>query len=162
MNTTDAGLLLARIVVGSFMMKHGSPKLRDTDGEYAKSFESLGFRPGATFVRQAAIVETLSGALIITGALGPVGPMLLLSDMIVAGTSVAARQHTPSLFKHELESVYATIAVLFALAGYGSASVDRAIGLDSLDKSWLRVLSIAAGFTGAVAMLAQRTPPSKA
>jgi uncharacterized membrane protein YphA (DoxX/SURF4 family) len=52
---SDAGLLVVRTIVGFFMASHGLPKMPDDDHEYAKSFEGLGFHPGALFVAQAAV-----------------------------------------------------------------------------------------------------------
>jgi putative oxidoreductase len=153
---SDVGLLVVRVVVGSFMASHGLPKLRDSDGEYAKSFEKLGFHPGSTFVRKAAAVETSAAALIALGLFGPLGPMLLLSDMIVAMASVAAREKKFTPNKHELEAAYAAVAVLLALSGPGRLAVDRLLRIDVFDKPSLRYTSLAAAVAGAAFMLASR------
>jgi putative oxidoreductase len=153
----DAGLLILRLVAGGFMLKHGMPKLRDTDGEYAKSFESLGFHPGATFVSQAGAVETSSALLIALGALGPIGPMLLLSDMIVATASVADKEGKFDLGKHEIEALYAAISIALILGGFGKYSIDGLTGFGSTFKPWMRCLSIAAAAGGAVRMLSARS-----
>ena len=77
-------------------------------------FESLGFRPGRLFATAAALGEIVSGLLLAAGLLGPVGPALMLSVMIVAAVSVHW-QH--GLFAAsngvELPLLYAAIAVLF-------------------------------------------------
>lgn len=154
----DFGLFGLRVVAGGYMVTHGLPKLRDADGEYAKSFESLGFHPGSTFVTQAGLVETLSGALIALGALGPVGPMMLLADMIVATVATTARAKHFDPSKHEVEALYAAIAVLLALSGPGKISLEGALDIRPFDAAWLRYLSVGAALAGAAFMLSQRTP----
>ncbi|MGB6985009.1 MAG: DoxX family protein [Candidatus Aquilonibacter sp.] len=152
------GLLLLRLVAGGFVLKYGLPKLCDRDGSFAKEFESLGFHPAEVFVKRAGTVETLSSTLIILGALGPAGPMLLLADMIVAATAVTAREKHFDLEQHENEMLYASIATSLALSGPGEFSLDRALGIKFFDSTWLRYLSLGAAFAGAALMLAARTP----
>ena len=91
--TLGTGLLLARLILGVLMVAHGGQKLFGWLGGYgiagtAGYFEQLGFRPGRLFVITASLSEVASGLLIALGLLGPVGPALLLSVMIVAAISV--------------------------------------------------------------------------
>ncbi len=153
------GLLMLRLVAGGFIVRWGFPKLRDDDGKFAKEFENLGFQPGKVFAQRAGTVETLSGALIALGALGPVGPMLLLSDMIVAAGAVTAKDKQFNADDHEDEMLYASIALLLALSGPGDFSLDRTLGITFFDRDWLRYLSVGAAFAGAAVMLSARTPP---
>jgi putative oxidoreductase len=154
----DAGLFLVRAVVGGFIPTHGMPKLRNS-GDYIPSFEGLGFRPAALFVAQAGAVEVASGALIGLGMLGPIGPMLLLSDMLVAAGAVMAREKPISPAKHEIEALYGAVAVLLALSGPGRFSIDHLLHLKAFDRPWLRYLSLGAAATGAAFMLAMRQKP---
>jgi putative oxidoreductase len=158
----DIGLVLIRATTGAFMAYHGLPKWRE-DSQHAKMFEDLGFHPGAAFVRQAAVVETSAAVLIALGLFGPLGPMLLLSDMIVAAVSGAALEHPITPSKHELEALYGSIAALLLLSGPGSLSLDRAAGIDRLNKRWLRWLALGAAVAGAASMLSRRNhQPSSA
>src|SRR5947199_6017965 len=89
----DAGLLVARTVFGLVMAAHGSQKLFGWFGGYGLAgtggfFEQLGFRPGRLFAALASVSELVAGLLIALGFLGPVGPALLLSVMIVAAVTV--------------------------------------------------------------------------
>lgn len=118
----------------------------------------LGFRPGATFVLRAGAAETSAAVLIGLGACGAVGPTLLLSDMIVAMLAVAAKEEKFDPSKHELEALYGSIAALLLLSGPGRLSMDRLVGLDGLNKTWLRFLSLASAVAGAAFMLSQREP----
>ncbi len=139
-------------------MKYGLPKLRDVEGAFAKEFESLGFHPAGTYVMRAGIVEATSGALIALGALGPVGPMMLLGDMLVAGVATTVQAKHFDLDKHEEEALFAAIASLLALGGLVSISIDSALRIRVFDGARLRYLSVAGAFAGATYMLLQRMP----
>jgi uncharacterized membrane protein YphA (DoxX/SURF4 family) len=154
----DLGLFVLRIVAGGYVMKYGLPKLRDADGAFAKEFESLGFHPAGTYVTRAGLVEVISGALIVLGALGPVGPMMLLSDMVVAAVATTARAKHFDLDQHEEEALFAAIALLLALGGPGAISADSALNIRVFDHAWLRRLSVLGGLAGAAYMLSQRRP----
>lgn len=60
-------------------------------------------------------MEVISGALIVLGALGSIGPMMLLADMVVAGTATAVRAKHFDFDQHEEEALFAAIALLLAL-----------------------------------------------
>src|SRR3989442_15560380 len=91
--TLGTGLLLARLILGVLMGAHGPAKLSHWFGGYgvagtAGFFEQLGFRPARLFVITASLSEVVGGILMALGLLGPVGPALVLSVMIVAAVSV--------------------------------------------------------------------------
>jgi len=156
----DFGLFILRVVAGGYIMKYGLPKLRDIDGVFAKEFESLGFHPAGTYVTRAGLVEAISGALIALGALNPVGPMMLLADMVVAAVATTAQAKHFDLDKHEEEALFAAIALLLAFGGPGAISIDSALGIRVFDRAGLRYLSVAGALAGAAYMLSQRTPSS--
>src|SRR5215218_10580670 len=87
------GLLVGRLVLGLLMAAHGSQKLFGWFGGYGLNatgefFVQLGFRPGRLFALAASVGEVASGLLVALGVLGPIGPALMLSVMIVAAVSV--------------------------------------------------------------------------
>jgi putative oxidoreductase len=134
----DAGLLLVRLFVGLLMAAHGAQKLFGWFGGYGLTgtgqfFEGLGFRPGRFFAALASGAEVLGGLLITLGFLGPVGPALVLSVMIVGAITV---HWAHGLFSQnngiELPLLYATVAVALALSGPGRYSADALLGLTSL------------------------------
>src|SRR6187551_74946 len=89
----NEGLLLARVVLGLLMAAHGSQKLFGWFGGYGLAgtggfFESLGFRPGKLFAAAAGGTEFAAGLLVAFGLLGPLGPALIVSVMIVAMATV--------------------------------------------------------------------------
>ena len=85
--------LLARVTIGLLFFGHGAQKLFGWFGGYGLEavtgyFENLGFRPGRPFAVAAALSEIVSGLLVALGFLGPIGPAIMLSVMIVAAVSV--------------------------------------------------------------------------
>src|SRR6267143_2954298 len=93
LQTLSIGLLLVRIVIGLIMAAHGAQKLLGWWGGYGlrgtgQFFEQLGFQPGPAFAAAASLSEIISGLLVAVGFLGPIGPALMVSVMIVAAVTV--------------------------------------------------------------------------
>lgn len=160
--TLSSGLLIARLVFGSLMVAHGTQKLFGWLGGYGLAgtggfFDSLGFRPGKAFAAAASLTEITGGLLLALGFLGPVGPALIISVMIVAAISVHW-QH--GLFAStngiELPLLYAAMALTIALTGPGVFSLDAVLGLTSLWTPRVVLAAIAIGIVGGVANLALR------
>lgn len=160
----DAGLLVLRLVVGLVMAAHGAQKLFGWFGGYGLSgtggfFEQLGFRPGKVFAALAGSAEFTGGLLLTLGLLGPTGPALIVSVMLVA-TLTVHWQH--GLFAQnngiEVPLLYSAAAVASALAGPGVYSLDAALGLTSLWTPPVVAAFLAAGVIGGLANLALRRP----
>jgi putative oxidoreductase len=160
----DAGLAIGRIVLGLLMAAHGSQKLFGWFGGYGLAavggfFEGLGFRPGRFFAAAAAGTELASGLMVALGLLGPIGPALMLSVMIVAAVSV---HWHGGLFATtngvEVPLLYATGAVAIAFTGPGDLSLDAVLGLTQLWTPAITLLALAIGVVGGVANLAIRRP----
>jgi putative oxidoreductase len=160
----DIGLLVARLVLGLLMAAHGTQKLFGWLGGYGLSgtggfLESLGFRPGSLFALAVAVGEVTSGLLVALGFLGPVGPALMLSIMIVAALSVHWRH---GLFAAsngiEVPLLYATGALSLALTGPGRYSLDALTGLSACWTPAVTALVVGAGVLGGIANLALRRP----
>jgi putative oxidoreductase len=160
----DTGLLIARVVFGLLMAAHGSQKLFGWFGGYglagtAGFFESLGFRPGRFFTAVASVSELFGGLLMALGFLGPIGPALVLSVMIVAAGSVHW-QH--GLFAAsngiEVPLLYGAGAAALALTGPGSFSIDGLIGLTQVWTPAVAWTALVAGALGGFANLAIRRP----
>ena len=166
--TLSTGLLLGRLVLGLVMAAHGTQKLFAWFGGYGLAgtggfMESLGFRPGARFAAAAGLSETVGGLLLALGLLGPVGPALMLSVMIVAAVTVHWKNGVFAAGNGvEVPLLYATGAVMIALVGPGRFSLDAMLGLDTL---WTPVLVWAAlgvGAIGAIGNLGLRRPAAPA
>jgi putative oxidoreductase len=160
--TLGTGLLLARLVLGALMVAHGGQKLFGWLGGYgiagtAGFFEQLGFRPGRLFVITAASTELASGILMVLGLLGPVGPALMLSVMIVAAVSV---HWGHGLFAGtngiEVPLLYGAGAIALALTGPGPFALDTLLGLDHVWTAGLDLTVLAVGTLGGVANLLAR------
>jgi len=161
----DAGLLIGRMVLGLLMAAHGTQKLFGWFGGYGLTavsgfFESLGFRPGRFFAATAAAAEVASGLLVAFGLLGPIGPALMVSVMIVAAVSVHWGGGLIGEKSMELPIVYGAGAATLALTGPGQFSLDALLGLGSVWTPELAWIALAIGAIGGVVNLAlRRTAP---
>jgi putative oxidoreductase len=160
----DAGLALGRIVLGGLMAAHGGQKLFGWLGGYGLTavggfFEGLGFRPGRFFAAAAAGTELASGLLVALGLLGPIGPALMLSVMIVAAVSVHWQNGIFATTNGvEVPLLYATGAVVIALTGFGAFSLDAILGLRHVWTPSITLLALAGGVAVGLANLALRRP----
>jgi putative oxidoreductase len=163
----SAGLLMARLVLGVPMIAHGAQKLLGWFGGYGLAgtggfFEGLGFRPGRLYVASASLAEITSGVLITLGLLGPVGPALMISPMLVASLTV----HKGNGFFAggngiEVPFLYAGGALALAFTGYGAFSLDALLGLERLAKPWLAFAAVTTGVLGGILALGLRQPVAK-
>ena len=160
----DTGLLVIRVVFGVLMAMHGSQKLFGWFGGYglnavAGYFDGLGFKPGRLFAVVAATSELFAGLLIALGFLGPIGPALMVSVMIVAAGSV----HWPNgLFASnngiEVPLLYAVVGAGLALTGPGAFSLDGLVGLRALSTATVVWPALVIAVAGGVGNLAVRRP----
>ena len=157
-----AGLLIARLVFGSLFAAHGGQKLFGWFGGYGLAavggmFESLGFRPGRFFATAAGLSEFGGGLLLALGLLGPGGPALILSVMIVAAVSVHWQN---GLFATtngiEVPLLYGTAATALAFTGPGRYSFDAMFGLTPLWIPEVTAIALGAGIAAAIVNLAAR------
>src|SRR5881392_2810592 len=159
--TFHEGLLVARLVFGLVMAAHGAQKLFGWFGGYGIAgtggyFESLRFRPGKLFAALAGIGEFGGGLLLALGFLGPIGPAIVLSVMIVAAVSVHWGKGLLGSNGIEVPLLYAAIAVALAFTGPGRFSLDALLGIASTSAFvWIAVI---AGTVGGFVNLALRRP----
>src|SRR5215469_16862735 len=155
----NAALLVLRLVVGLGFAAHGTQKLFGWFGGGGINgtgafFESIGFRPGKRFALAAGSGEFLGGLLLALGFLGPVGPALMISVMLVAILTV----HKGHGFftqngGSELPILNITGALTVAIAGPGQFSIDQVLGLDRVVTELAVAVILACGVLGALGAL---------
>jgi putative oxidoreductase len=158
----DMGLLVARLVFGITMSAHGAQKLLGWFGGYGISgtgqfFESIGFRPGRVLAVAAGLGEVAGGLLVALGFLGPVGPALMLSVMIVASSLHWKNGLFATANGIELPLLYSATAVALAFTGYGAFSLDALFGLAGVWTPELIWTVVAFGVAGGVGNLLVRS-----
>ncbi|MFN2637379.1 MAG: DoxX family protein [Gemmatimonadaceae bacterium] len=160
----DAGLLVVRVVFGLVLAAHGAQKLFGWFGGYGLAgtggfMESLGFRPGSVFATFAGLGELIGGLLLALGFLGPVGPALLLSVMLVASITVHRKN---GLFVAnngiEVPLLYAAAGVGLAMTGPGRYSIDAAFDRNWLLSPTVTWIVLGIGLLGGIGNLALRRP----
>lgn len=169
MHTPDAqmvssGLLAARLVLGSLMAAHGAQKMFGWFGGpglkgTAAGMEHLGFRPGLPFAVAAGGTELVSGVLVALGLLGPVGPALMVSVMLVAAVSAHLKNGLwAQNGGYELALLYGAVALALVFTGPGAYSADAVLGLWTLWTPGLAWFALAVGVAGGAANLLARRP----
>ncbi|MFL5463882.1 MAG: DoxX family protein [Gemmatimonadaceae bacterium] len=165
LQTMSIGVLVLRIVIGLVMAAHGTQKLFGWFGGYGlkgtgQFFGQLGFQPGTAFAAAASGTEIVSGVLVALGFLGPIGPALMISVMIVAAATV---HWGHGLFSQnngiELPLLYSVAAFGLALTGYGEYSLDALLGFAGRWSAAFTWIVLALGVVGAFANLALRRSP---
>ncbi|MDQ6929800.1 MAG: DoxX family protein [Candidatus Eremiobacteraeota bacterium] len=158
----DIALLAVRVGVGASIAAHGAQKMFGAFGGAgiggtSQFLSSLGFTPGEKFAKASCATEIASGVLITAGALGPVGPAMLASVMIVAAETVHRKNgYFQSKNGFELNAMYFLMALVLANVGPGSLSIDRALGLKDKLGATAGWTVFAGGILAAAAILGQR------
>ena len=161
----STGLLVARLAFGLSLSAHGVQKLFGWFGGYGLNqtgefFAQIGFRPGRAFAAIASLTEVAAGLLITLGLLGPVGPALMVSVMIVAASVHWSNGFFATANGIELPLLYAVVAVVLAFTGPGLFSLDALLGLEAMWSPALGAVALAVGVVGGIGNLVARRAPS--
>jgi putative oxidoreductase len=159
--------LIVRLILGLGLAAHGSQKLFGWFGGGGIAgtgtfFEGLGFRPGAAFALMAGLGETAGGLLTVLGLGGALGPVLIVTVMLVAIFSVhIANGYFAGGGGWELPASNVAAALAVAFAGPGTFSLDAALGLSFLyNPVYVWYALGAAIIVAALNVLARRPAPS--
>jgi putative oxidoreductase len=165
LQTVSIGLLVVRIVVGLIMAAHGTSKLWGWFGGHGlrgtgQFFEQMGFHPGAAFAAAASVSEIVSGLLVAVGFLGPIGPALMISVMVVAAITVHLGQGLLAPKGLEMPLLYGSAAFALALIGFGEYSLDALLGVAGRWSTGFTWIVLMLGVAGAFFNIALRRRPT--
>jgi len=127
-----AAPLVLRLVFGFMIAAHGWQKLQGGPAQFAGFLTKLGVPAPEIMAWVVTLTELGGGILLIVGLLTRLAALALAINLTVALLLVKLDAGLISMqggFELELGYIAAFLAIL--LAGPGSASIDRAIGLDS-------------------------------
>jgi putative oxidoreductase len=169
MELMGIGLLLARLFLGLGLASHGAQKLFGWFGGYGIKgtggfFEgTLGLKPGALFAFMSGFGEFVGGLLVAIGWLGPIGPALIISVMVVAIVTV----HLPNGFFAATNGVELPLmniagSLALAFAGFGPYSLDAIAPIGALASPQAAWIAIIVAVAGALVSIIGRKPPAPA
>ena len=155
MDTSDLGLLILRLGVGSIFAAHGAQKAfgwwsGPAWGGWQAVMVRLGFRPAAAFAGVSLVAELGGGVLLAVGFLTPLATLLLIGQLVV----IIARAHWARGFWNrdngfEFPLSLLAGAIALALIGPGALSVDSLLGIGAGEP--LRLGLVALGAAGGLA-----------
>lgn len=166
MNETDIAMLILRVWLGVVMLAHGVNHARSQEGT-ARWFETKGFKSPQLNARLSALSEIAIGLGLIVGLLTSVAAAALAATMLLAFWSVHRFVgffvfHRPDE-GYEYVATLAVAALVIAIVGPGSVSIDSAIGIDTNLDGFVGAGIIALGLLAGVGQAAMfwRKPPAQ-
>ncbi len=156
----NLGRLLLRLVVGGFLVGHGTQKLFGWFGGHgldgtAQSMESLGLRPGRRHALAAGAAEAGGGALLAAGLATPLAAASITSVMLTAMRKVHLKNGPwNSDGGYEFNVVLIAAALALADLGPGAWSLDAAFDSERRGARWAFAALGAAALGSAAAVAA--------
>ena len=133
MNEIDVAMLVLRVWLGIVMLAHGVNHARSQEGT-AQWFEKKGFKSPKLNARMSALSEIAVGLGLIVGLLTSIAAAALAATMLLAFWSVHRFAGFFVFYRpdegYEYVATLAVAALVIAMVGPGSASLDSAIGID--------------------------------
>jgi putative oxidoreductase len=157
MDQIDTAMLVLRVWMGIVMLAHGINHARTQEGT-ARWFEKVGFRSPELNARLSAANEIAIGLALIAGLLTTIASAGLVATMLVAFWAIHRFSgffvfHRPDE-GYEYVATLAVAALVLAILGPGSVSLDAAIGLDDNLNGALGAGIIGLGLLAGVGQLA--------
>ncbi len=130
----DSGLLLLRLVVGLMVAAHGAQKLFGWFGGGGiagtqKMTQGMNVHPSLFWAWVSALDEFVGGLLTALGLLMPLGPLMIIANMLVAILYVHGKNGFWNTNRGiEFPLLLSTNALVLGLIGAGAYSIDALIG----------------------------------
>lgn len=124
----DAAGLIARLALGAIFIAHGYPKVMDLQKPMGW-VKGTGWPYGAVFAALFSLLEFFGGALLILGFFTRVVAALFFLEMIATTIFSITKLKKKFILGYELDLGYATLALVLALIGPGSYSLDGFLGI---------------------------------
>jgi putative oxidoreductase len=164
----DLALLILRLVVGLYLIGHGTQKLFGWFGGaglsgFGHHVEAMRFRPAWFWALAAGLAEAGGGLLLALGLLTPLGSLGIVAAMLVAtfgvhwGKGLFATTGGP-----ELPLAYIAVAVAAAIAGPGRYALDAWLGINLPEPVTGLVLAALTLIGVAIAFATRRREPAAA
>lgn len=155
------GLLLARVVFGTYLAVHGAQKLFGAfkgSGleKTAAGFEKRGLRPGKPLAALAGAAELSGGVLTATGISAPLGPIIIAGTMAVASTTHRENGALAQDGGFELPLTNMALAIALMSSGTGALRLGP-----HLSKKWTSIafLGGATLAAGAITQMMRNSTP---
>ena len=122
----DFVLLVLRVILGVVLVAHGWPKLKNLRATAQSFEEGMGFKPGRLWATIAMIVEFFGGVALILGIFTQgVAAFVLIQFLVIIIWKILKK--SPIVGGLELDLLIWAIAVLLAVHGAGTISLDQSI-----------------------------------
>jgi putative oxidoreductase len=156
------GLLILRLAVGLTIAAHGAQKLfgwwegpRITG--FSGALDKMGVRPARAFAIMSALAEFGGGLLIVLGFLNPIGPLVVVGNMLVAIATVHwAKGFFSQKGGFEFPLLLAGAALALSITGPGAYSIDALLGLRLPEPATWIVVAIVALLAAGLALFQRR------
>jgi putative oxidoreductase len=158
----NVALLVLRIVVGLYLIGHGTQKLFGWWGGtgiagFGAGLSRMRFRPARFWAVVAGLAESVGGLLLALGLLSPLGSLAIVAAMLVATFAV---HWGKGLFVGtggpELPIINMAVAVAVAIAGPGRYSLDSWLGISLPEPAVGAVLAVLTLLGVGVAFITRR------
>lgn len=124
----DTAALVGRLALGAIFLAHGWPKIKDLSKPIG-FVKGTGWPGGATFAVLFTLLEFFGGIALILGLLTQFVAILFVLEMIATTVFSKTKLNKKFILGYELDLGYAALALVLALLGPGSWSLDRILGL---------------------------------
>jgi putative oxidoreductase len=123
--------LVIRVWMGTNMIIHGYPKLKNMKQTAEETKQTLGIPIRATYT--ATILEFFGGLFLIIGLIVPIVGLFfaifMIANVVMKKRKMNAAYIAPGKASYEIDITYLIISIILIVLGAGTLSVDSVIGL---------------------------------